>query len=356
MGMIDSGYTSNTPSAYVGQTIWHDHRSYIPAGFVASDGLLLSRDNPLFKLVQAGRVPVCTELEWWADPKKRGCYTMGTDGTNFRIPDRNGVQSGSFIAPVLRGDAGATSSAGVMQQNAAPNIAGYIPSFFGFKESAYTGATGAIGLGGASSATPITTWKTPEAGEKASYDIVFNASKSSAVYQDGVTELRMNSVVGCYIICFAGKVQNEELLDALTLATRIEQVNSRIIDPVIMTGDDATEAGWITWTASKINATPANPKELTVCIYPEKMEISGIVRLPVTGVTLPINLYKLNRLPAGKTSVMKGHLPCSLGLVGSTAASAGFTRTITSIDTWVSLEGTTSTANWGIIRDVIYFS
>lgn len=216
MGMLDSGYKERAPAGYLGQTVWHDHRTYIPAGFVAADGVLLSRDNPLYKLVAAGRVPVCTEVEWWANPKKRGCYTTGTDGTNFRIPDRNGVQSGSYLAPVLRGDGGAAEFPGAMQ--------------------------------------------------------------NSPVYgRDSTNEIQMNSAVGCYIICFAGKVENENLLDALTLATRIEQVNTDLATFKAACGK------WLSYTDPRITKYlqfegTQGDLEILCNLGPNSIEARGIVR------------------------------------------------------------------------------
>lgn len=373
MGMIDSGYTSNAPLAYIGQTIWHDHRSYIPAGFVASDGQLLSRDNPLYKLVAAGRVPVCTEVEWWADPKKRGCYTTGTDNTNFRIPDRNGVQTGSYAAPVLRGDAAITAP-GTTQANAAPDIIGnvaagsagtYAQFFLNNSNGAFVtsndffpAASGeAIGAG----------TKPADGGTSRRNTLTFKASYSNSTYgRDSTTEVRMNAVAGCYIICFAGKVDNENLLDALTLATRVEQVNSTFT--ANLNAVDTKQTSYDTWLPFNDPAvleyfdwgigTQAS-SELMVKIGPNSLEIRGIIRMAITSNSTVI--YTLKKPLKGFTANSRTYQPAIYSITGTSAIVPCYTNAV-NVNSYPQAftiqagSGTFQAGNWVMVNDVLRFA
>ena len=146
----------------------------------------------------------------------------------MRLPDRNGVQSGSIKAPVLRGDGG-TLAVGTVQKSGVPNVKFWINSRRGSTTiGAITDADGivakltAAGSDPATQYAPITTGSGTPTTDRVDVDL----SRGSVVFQDGLTEARMNAVVGCYVIRFAGHAQNAGELDALTLATRIESVNS----------------------------------------------------------------------------------------------------------------------------------
>ncbi|WP_445657255.1 phage tail protein [Achromobacter sp. NCFB-sbj8-Ac1-l] len=85
---------------------WWPLRASIPAGQIPADGQTLSRATfpDLAAMVTGGRVPVVPEADWLADPLKRGSYTLGDGVSTIRVPDMNGVASGSLAAMVLRGD------------------------------------------------------------------------------------------------------------------------------------------------------------------------------------------------------------------------------------------------------------
>lgn len=209
---------------YIGQVLWHDNRAKPADGTVAADGQELDQTGPMAALyadVVAGNRPTCTEAEWQADPMKRGCYVATSSTGKFRLPDLNGVKSGSFAAPVLRGD-GATLAAGTMQKGGIPNIKGRIQSAtdYGLVN------TGAPSTGSFSVDETVSLKNLQGGDQTTSRAVLLNASASSAVYQDGLTEVRMNSVVGCYVIRYAGSAQNAGSLDAMTLSTRIESVNT----------------------------------------------------------------------------------------------------------------------------------
>lgn len=210
---------------YIGQVLWHDNRAKPADGTVAADGQELDQTGPMAALyadVVAGNRPTCTEAEWQADPMKRGCYVATSSTGKFRLPDLNGVQTGSIAAPVMRGDGGALT-AGTIQRSGVPNITGSIT--FAANSGAMRSdaiATGALKVGNEANMqnNPATT------SNNVGRSLKIDAKGSSDVYQDGLTEVRMNSVVGCYVIRYAGSAQNAGSLDAMTLSTRIESVNT----------------------------------------------------------------------------------------------------------------------------------
>ncbi|MEX3020227.1 hypothetical protein AB4K05_11615 [Kluyvera sp. STS39-E] len=214
---------------YLGETFWHDNRAKVPDGTVAADGQQVDQVGPfadLYADVAAGNRPSCTEAEWQADPTKRGCYVLNSATGKMRLPDRNGVQSGSIKAPVLRGD-GATLAAGSVQKSGVPNV----KTFLDFRAVLTNGSvvdedpaymTKTLSNPGSSSAGQLQ----PNAPNGTYTRVGIDFSKGNTVFQDGLTEARMNSLPGCFVIRFAGHAQNAGELDALTLATRIESVNS----------------------------------------------------------------------------------------------------------------------------------
>lgn len=66
-----------------------------------------------------------SDAKWLADPHERGKYSVGDGRTTFRVPDRNGVQSGSFKGLFGRGDSGVTSNLGRTNESSAPNLTAY---------------------------------------------------------------------------------------------------------------------------------------------------------------------------------------------------------------------------------------
>ena len=213
---------------YIGETFWHDNRAKVPDGTVAADGQQVDQVGPfadLYADVAAGNRPSCTEAEWQADTTKRGCYVLNSATGKMRLPDRNGVQSGSIKAPVMRGDGG-TLTAGSVQRSGVPNLTG---AFTRITPSAgpmnVDGVASGIFRRGAREASSPPTFF-PAGSSGAGYPLEIDLSLGSDVFQDGLTEARMNSLAGCFVIRFAGHAQNAGELDALTLATRIESVNS----------------------------------------------------------------------------------------------------------------------------------
>lgn len=232
---------------YVGRAFWHPLRTSVPGGNSPGDGQVVNRTGTYASLwaeCAAGRLPVVTDEVWLADPTKRGCYSSGDGSTTFRFPDYNGVQSGSIPAPVMRGDGGLTD--GTIQRNAAPNITATVDG----RTSGTVGAPfGNIqGTNNAfTTSVPATTGSLLQAIQTGTLNdrnvrLSFNASLSDAAYgRDDTTEVRSNSIVGCWVVQFAGTANNAGSIDALALATRIEQVAQSVaavaarIDTAIVT-------------------------------------------------------------------------------------------------------------------------
>ncbi|MDW3780572.1 hypothetical protein QWU01_27670 [Kluyvera cryocrescens] len=218
--------------SYIGQSWWHDMRSKMPDGCVAADGQQVDLVGPfadLYADVAAGNRPTTDEATWQADPTKRNCYVLNSAPGKMRLPDRNGVQPGSIKAPVMRGDGG-TLTAGSVQKGGVPNIAGRI--------AGWTDRTGAIwstaqltppfkllprGDGG----YPQYNYGVSDTGSNGlDRQLGIDLSTSSDAYVPGLTEVRANSIVGCFVIRYAGRAQNAGSFDAMTLSARMESINS----------------------------------------------------------------------------------------------------------------------------------
>lgn len=206
-----SGPTMNgVLNNFIGAVEWFNgSRAKLPAGYVAADGQLLQRSAypDLAEAVRSGFLGNCTDTEWLngsggAAYFNRGKYSHGDGTTNFRVPDLNGMQTGSVKALFLRGSGSWT--VGGVSQDGAPNITG---------TSGNTYMTGAGNPGttvnGAIESTVSTAnlWS-PGSGAHYANDN-FDASRVSPSYgRDGTQEVRPNSVVGIWIIRASGSFQS----------------------------------------------------------------------------------------------------------------------------------------------------
>lgn len=120
------GPTMNGVMNYgVGDFHLRDSRAYIQPYEVVSDGQLLNRADWPELWAYAQMIGPISDAEWLADPHERGKYSVGDGQTTFRVPDRNGVQSGSFKGLFGRGDGGVTSNLGRANESSAPNLTAY---------------------------------------------------------------------------------------------------------------------------------------------------------------------------------------------------------------------------------------
>lgn len=220
--------TDGKGGGYIGQSWWHDNRARLPDGCVAADGQEVDQVGPfadLYADVAAGNRPTTDEATWWADVTKRNCYVLNSSTGKMRLPDRNGVQSGSIKAPVMRGDSG-TLVAGSMQKSGVPNITGRATATennYGFLNST------AITEGAFAVDQSVKYTNLAGSSNTIGRALLFNAKLSSDVFTDGLTEVRMNSLVGCAIIRYAGRAQNAGSLDAMTLSARMESINTDLL-------------------------------------------------------------------------------------------------------------------------------
>lgn len=200
---------------------WVQLRSAMWNGFVAADGQTLNRaDHPdAWAAIAAGKVPVVADADWLADPSKRGSFTTGNGTTTFRVPDYNGVQSGSY-GPVYLG--GGSVVGGAILRDRIQNITA---------SGLYGGGRGLFAedvakLVGAFKKTRlpdgVVTQSTSNNFER--YEVGFDAS---LVARTGDTT-RPITVEGCWAIKLFGAVQNEGSIDAATLATAVAGLASRV--------------------------------------------------------------------------------------------------------------------------------
>lgn len=230
---VDAAVQSSGSGGYIGETFWHPSRVELPGGTAPGDGQLISGASTLYPdlvaLVQAGKLPNTTETTWQAQPTARAAYVYDSTADTLRMPDLNGIQTGSIAAPVLRGDGG-TLDAGSVQQNGAPNIRGVQYRVTATAQvQRYTGnVDGAFYLLPRETTSPPTEAATSGANSQG-VPLGFNANLYSNAYRDDVTEVRMNSIVGCYIIRVATAAQNGGDVDMLELQAQVEELRTAAV-------------------------------------------------------------------------------------------------------------------------------
>ncbi|WP_370631748.1 hypothetical protein [Kluyvera sp. EC_51] len=233
--------TDGKGGGYIGQSWWHDKRSKMPDGCVAADGQQVDQVGPfadLYADVAAGNRPTTDEATWQADPTKRNCYVLNSSTGKMRLPDRNGVQPGSIKAPVMRGDGGSLAP-GSMQKSALPNVKSeiygfsilgtIIPDLGGNTGGNNTSTTNALNVKRNTQPGGQNNSPSNAAGSDAGSNLELNLRRGSDVYADGVNEARMNALVGCFVIRYAGRAQNAGSLDAMTLSARMESINTDML-------------------------------------------------------------------------------------------------------------------------------
>lgn len=233
--------TDGKGGGYIGQSWWHDKRSKMPDGCVASDGQEVDQVGPfadLYADVAAGNRPTTDEATWQADPTKRNCYVLNSSAGKMRLPDRNGVQPGSIPAPSMIGDGGG-KVAGSVYKGALPNAKGRVsalsdrsaPLWFNAKVTPPFEVL-ARGEGGFPTYAYAPQDATSSGGDA---QLGFNLSLSSSVFKDGVTAVQPAGVVGCFVIRYAGRAQNAGSLDAMTLSARMESINTDLLAKSVAT-------------------------------------------------------------------------------------------------------------------------
>lgn len=185
----------------IGDFHLRDSRAFIPAFEVVSDGQLLNRaDYPDLWAYAQLLTPIEDSL-WLGSTAQRGKYSLGNGTTTFRVPDRNGVQSGSVPGLFGRGDGGDSALNGIVRSNAAPNITGSA----GISISTQYNTAGTTGTGAIVQAPVIIPGLKvgTEGATSLNYrnGLTIDASLSNPSYgRDGTAEVRPNAFTGVWTI------------------------------------------------------------------------------------------------------------------------------------------------------------
>lgn len=186
----------------VGDFHLRDSRAYIQPYEVVSDGQLLNRADWPELWAYAQMLSPIADADWLADPLKRGNYSLGNGTTTFRVPDRNGVQTGSIRSLFARGDGGISSEDLKIYQASLPNIQGRS------NVSVLLGASLPTSFGSGAFATEQTVQIPNGTGSTVSIsyvpEIYFNAALYNPIYGRNNGEVLPNSFVGVWVIRASG--------------------------------------------------------------------------------------------------------------------------------------------------------
>jgi len=194
------GPTMNGVMNYgVGDFHLRDSRAYIQPYEVVSDGQLLNRADWPELWAYAQMLSPIEDADWLADPANRGKYSLGDGTTTFRVPDRNGVQSGSIAGLYGRGDGvgdGTANSSinGEVFDSGAPNITGDIGAVLSYGAS---GAFAYVRQSADVSGVPVGTGLGTQL-------VALDAAKSSEVYGRYDNEIMGRNFVGVWVIRASG--------------------------------------------------------------------------------------------------------------------------------------------------------
>lgn len=194
---------------HVGEAVTWETRAYYPPNCLPRDGQLVNRADWPELWAWAQKTSPITDAAWLADVTKRGAYSTGDGSTTFRLPDWNGVQSGSIPANFFRG--GVSAADMTIKQNAAPNITGTA----NIMANGGPTANMWMNIGSVAGALTIAQNNIPGArdgfiretdvGAGYSGGIGIDASKSSLVYgRNSTTEVYPNHVSGVWLVRASG--------------------------------------------------------------------------------------------------------------------------------------------------------
>lgn len=192
----------------VGDFHLRDSRAYIQPYEVVSDGQLLNRADWPELWAYAQMLAPIADADWLADPLKRGKYSLGNGTTTFRVPDRNGVQTGSVKALFARGDGGDPSNLGMIKESYLPNITG-IMGFHGSQANG-SGNTALATVGGAFTSDNEQSGYSIQTRDESARSLgsaKFDASRSSAAYGRnslGTDEVLPRNFTGVWVIRASG--------------------------------------------------------------------------------------------------------------------------------------------------------
>ncbi|CCI88886.2 tail fiber protein [Yersinia phage phi80-18] len=211
--------------------LWWHMRSAIPAYYIPADGQILTRSMypGVWQMIADGKVPVVPESTWLADPKWRGCYTVGNGVSTFRVPDYNGKSAGSHGAVFLRGDGlNSDGTSGTIQRDAIRDIVGDLGNI-----GAKTGNAYPLSIQGSGAFTRSTASTGYTAASNPAGQVLVDGTwqgatfKASNVVPTGADNRPVNAT-GCYVIRMAGGYINVANIDAENLAQAISEMSTRI--------------------------------------------------------------------------------------------------------------------------------
>jgi hypothetical protein len=320
---------------YLGQVDWQEMRGALEPGTAPRDGQEVDQSGifaDLYARAVAGKLPTCTEAEWQADPLKRGCYVPESSPGKMRLPDDNGVQPGSLRIPVKVGDAGDISLAGAMADSALPNIKGTLlgSAARGVYKDDVSEISGPIQKLQQYTGNGIVPQSTASAANER-YQIGFNATLASDVYQDGVTEIQPNRQYGCWTVRFATRATNGGSIDALTLATAIAEGDQINANAIIATNERIDYAlldfGTMALSQRKVLANPfGNNQPVEVIAEILRTDLTGQARWGDSGWIYSAGGY------GTKGSYMEGEgivVQCGNNSMGNTSTQTGTPHQIT---------------------------
>ncbi|KPA96900.1 phage tail fiber protein [Pseudomonas asplenii] len=210
---------------------WHGARSAIPAGFMPLDGIFVYRSSfPQAAAKLGSALPVVTDDTWLANPDLRGNWSNGDGTTTMRLPDLNGIQSGSYGSAFLRGDgAGTNGTHGTIQrdqlqdhQHAMPSVtggSGDTSARYGTTIADLTGQTSwTYYSNAASTRNPLTS------------GIHNRATEGLALSTNGRvgSETRPIAAVGCWIIKLFGAALDDGTIKVQEMVNMIADTNKRV--------------------------------------------------------------------------------------------------------------------------------
>ncbi|QKN87515.1 tail fiber protein [Yersinia phage vB_YenM_281] len=287
---------------YVTQVMWHSTRKHLPAGCLLSDGQEVDRATwpSLFEEIEAGRVPVVPEADWLANPKLRGSYTLGDGVNTFRVPDYNGRSVGSLGRIFLGGDGQNAGLEGQIQESANKRHSHAITDnghSHGVNDAGHShekSAWVANPAGGGQIYRDPEVWITTNAADKVEVHYKTGVSTSGISLQesesgitlaeDGEADARPSNVAGCYIIRGAGEKMNEGSVDALQLATLVNQLAAKVAS--LEEQGNAGYVGKVDWHPLRESVPhgriPADGQLLSRELYPALWEAVRDRRVPVT--------------------------------------------------------------------------
>lgn len=189
----------------VGDFHLRDSRAYIQPYEVVADGQLLNRADWPELWAYAQMLSPIADADWLADPAKRGKYSLGNGTTTFRVPDRNGIQTGSIDSLYGRGDGGNSSLDGTVIESGAPDIRGSIRTVSAAAVFENSGQSGAFYNQQATYPyADLGSITAPGATTNYPRRVRFSANRSNSVYGRTTTEIRPKSFIGVWVIRASG--------------------------------------------------------------------------------------------------------------------------------------------------------